>query len=82
MNVLQNRDAEVALIGTALNSQECARKLADLPGDIFSHSDTQAAHKAIQRILSRREKIDLITLEEADDLIDRVFRKYGKLERF
>lgn len=63
MNVLQNRDAEVALIGTALNSQECARKLADLPGDIFSHPDTQAAHKAVQRLLSRREKIDLITLE-------------------
>lgn len=63
MNVLQNRDAEVALIGTSLNSQECARKLADLPGDIFSHPDTQAAHKAVQRLLSRREKIDLITLE-------------------
>ena len=63
MNVLQNRDAEVALIGTALNSQDCARKLADLPGDMFSHPDTQAAHKAVQRLLSRREKVDLITLE-------------------
>lgn len=63
MNVLQNRDAEVALIGTALNSQECARQLADLPGDMFSQPDTQAAHKAVQRLLSRREKVDLITLE-------------------
>jgi replicative DNA helicase len=63
VNVLQNRDAEVALIGTALNSQDCARKLADLPGDMFSHTDTQAAHKAVQRLLSRREKVDLITLE-------------------
>ena len=63
MNVLQNRDAEVALIGTALNSQDCARKLADLPGDMFSHPDTIAAHKAVQRLLSRREKVDLITLE-------------------
>ena len=63
MNVLQNRDAEVALIGTALNSQDCARKIADLPGDMFSHPDTIAAHKAVQRLLSRREKVDLITLE-------------------
>ena len=63
MNILQNRDAEVALIGTALNSQDCARKLADLPGDMFSHPDTIAAHKAVQRLLSRREKVDLITLE-------------------
>ena len=63
MNVLQNRDAEVALIGTAINSQECARHLADLPGDMFSQPDTQAAHKAVQRLLARREKVDLITLE-------------------
>lgn len=63
MNVLQNRDAEVALIGTALNSQDCARRLADLPGDMFSHPDTIAAHKAVQRLLSRCEKVDLITLE-------------------
>ena len=63
MNVLQNRDAEVALIGTAINSQECARQLADLPGDMFSQPDTQAAHKAVQRLLARREKVDLITLE-------------------
>ena len=63
MNLLQNRDAEVALIGTALNSQDCARKVADLPGDMFSQPDTKAAHKAVQRILSRSEKVDLITLE-------------------
>lgn len=63
MNLLQNRDAEVALIGTALNSQDCARKVADLPGDMFSQPDTKAAHKAVQRLLSRREKVDLITLE-------------------
>lgn len=63
MNLLQNRETEVALIGTALNSRDCARKLAELPGDIFSQPDAQAAHKAVQRLLSRGEKIDLITLE-------------------
>lgn len=67
MNVLQNRDAEVALIGTAFHSRECALKLAELPGDIFSHPDTQAAQKAVQALLSRRSEIDLITLcTEAD----------------
>lgn len=63
MNLLQNRDTEVALIGTALNSRECARQLAELPGDIFSHPDTQAAHRAVQRLLSRGGQVDLITLE-------------------
>ncbi len=63
MNLLQNRETEVALIGTALNSRECASRLASLPGDIFSQPDTQAAHRAVQRLLSRGCEIDLITLE-------------------
>lgn len=63
MNVLQNREAEIAVIGAAMNSLSCARQLADLPGDMFSHADTTAAHKAVQRLLARGEKIDLITLE-------------------
>lgn len=63
MNLLQNREAEVALVGAAMNSRECARKLAELPGDIFSQPETKAAHRAVQRLLSRGEQIDLITLE-------------------
>lgn len=63
MNLLQNRETEVALVGAALNSRECARKLAELPGDIFSQPDTQAAHRAVQRLLTRGGQIDLITLE-------------------
>ena len=67
MNVLQNRDAEVALIGTAFHSRECASKLAELPGDIFSQPETQAAHKAIQRALSKGAAVELISLcMEAD----------------
>lgn len=62
-SMLQNREAEVAMIGTAMASKECARQLADLPADIFSCQDTQAAHKAVQRLLARGEQIDLITLE-------------------
>lgn len=63
MNLLQNRETEVALIGAAINSRECARQLAELPGDMFSQPDTQAAHRAVQRLLSRGGQIDLITLE-------------------
>lgn len=67
MNVLQNRDAEVALIGTAMHSRECARKISELPEDFFSQADTQAAHKAVKTLVSRRSEIDLITLcSEAD----------------
>lgn len=63
MNVLQNRGAEVALIGTAMASRECAAKLADLPVDMFSAPDTQAAQRAVSRLLAKGDKIDLITLE-------------------
>lgn len=67
MNVLVSRETEIAIIGTALESQECARKLADLPDDMFSHDDTGAAHRAVRSLLGKGEKIDLVTLSvEAD----------------
>ena len=62
-SMLQNREAEIALIGTSMASKECARRLADLPEDIFSAADTKAAHKAVQQLLARGEQIDLITLD-------------------
>lgn len=60
---LRSYDTELALLGTAMHSAECARNLADLPEDFFTAPDLQAAHKAIQRLVSMGEQIDLLTLD-------------------
>lgn len=62
MNALTNRDAELALIGIAMQDAPSAAQLAALPADTFSAADTQAIHRAVQRIVSRRGTPDLITL--------------------
>ncbi len=63
MNVLQSLETEEAIIGIAMESGECARKLAALPADFFTSADTKAAYQAVQRLTGRGEKVDLITLE-------------------
>lgn len=60
---LRNYEAELALLGTAMHSAECARNLADLPADFFTAADLQAAHRAVTRLVSRGEQIDLVTLD-------------------
>lgn len=60
---LRNYDAEIALLGTAMCSAECARNLADLPADFFTAADLQAAHRAVGRLVARGEQIDLVTLD-------------------
>lgn len=62
MNLLQARDTELAILATALESRECAVKLSELPDDYFSAPDTQAAHRAIRGLVSRNQRVDLITL--------------------
>lgn len=66
MDMLRSRETEVAIIGTAMQSRECAARLSDLPEDCFSWEDTKAVHRAVRRLISRAEKIDMVTLcEEA-----------------
>lgn len=62
MNLLQARETELAIIATALESRECASKLSELPDDYFSAPDTQAAHRAVRRLVSVNQHVDLITL--------------------
>lgn len=51
---------------------------------IFSRKDRYAecALHAVVGKIGLACELDLISLEEADDLIDAIFKKYGKLERF
>ena len=50
---------------------------------IFTRKDnyTNCALHSIVGKIGLACELDLITLEEADDLIDRLFIKYGKLEK-
>lgn len=63
MDMLRNADAEIAVIGAALNSKTCAATVADLPADYFSVLETKAAHAAICRMVSTGQPVDMITLE-------------------
>ena len=51
---------------------------------IFEKKDnyTDCALHAIIGKIGLAVELDLITLEEGDHLIDKLFSKYGKLERF
>ena len=62
MNCLQNRDAELAILGLCMEDQSCAVQVSALPPDIFASRDTQAVHRAVQRIVQKGEKPDIITL--------------------
>lgn len=61
-NILHAQDTELAVIGIAMDSADGARQVADLPDDMFSTPGTQAAHRAIRRMVSAEQQIDLITL--------------------
>lgn len=63
MDCLHNRDAELAIIGTALTDTECAIKLAAVPASFFTAADTRAAHKAVRQIVAAGGQCDLITVE-------------------
>lgn len=64
MNVTQNRDAELAIIGIALQDRPCAVRMAALPEEAFSAADTRAAHKAIRAMIADGEVPDLITVAD------------------
>lgn len=61
-NILYAQDTELAVIGIAMDSADGAQQVADLPEDMFSTPGTQAAHRAIRRMVAEGRQIDLITL--------------------
>ncbi|MBR3795751.1 MAG: DnaB-like helicase C-terminal domain-containing protein [Clostridia bacterium] len=62
MELLRNRDAELAVIGLAMQDHACAVQLAALPDTMFVHQDTQAAQRAVFRCLQNGQLPDMITL--------------------
>lgn len=70
MDIMRNRDAEMALLGCAINDGATARMIAGMPEELFSAEDTQAIHRAICRIIARGDAADLVSVsaEVACDL--------------
>lgn len=64
MEGTRNRDAELCALGVALQDRPCAVQLSALPEDAFAFPDTQAAHRAIKRIIARGHTPDLVTVAE------------------
>lgn len=61
MDCLTNRDAELAIIGNAINDSVCAASLAAAPNALFSQTDTAALHRALVRLASKGQ-VDMLTL--------------------
>lgn len=62
MDCLINRDAEMAMIGLAMQDYGCAVQLAALPESIFAGADMQKLHRALQRCMADNVTPELITL--------------------
>jgi replicative DNA helicase len=60
---MRNREAELAVIGMAINDIVCAASLAAAPAELFASKDTAALHRGIIR-LSAKGSVDMITLAD------------------
>lgn len=61
---LHAHSTELAVLGVAMSSDEGARRVADLPEDMFSTPITKAAHQGVKNLVTKGGKVDLITLCE------------------
>jgi replicative DNA helicase len=62
MDALQNRQAELAILGVAMQDRACAIELAALPEDTFAAPDTQAVHRAVKRLVKKNHTPEIVTL--------------------
>lgn len=61
MDCMTNREAELAILGNAINDSVCAASLAAAPNELFSGTDTAALHRAVIR-LAAKGGLDMLTL--------------------
>jgi len=65
LQVPQNREAELMILGMAFIDQQAAEKVAALPEDVFSYEETVNAYKGIRKVIEQRGKPDLLTVTMA-----------------
>lgn len=57
-----NRDAELAILGIAMNDAACAQQLAAMREDLFTGKDTAAVFRAVRRLVEKGAGCDLLTV--------------------
>lgn len=62
MDVMQNLDAERAILGLAMHDSACAQAVAAMEEGLWTDSAHQAVQRAIRRMVQRGDKIDLVSL--------------------
>ena len=62
MDVMQNLDAERAILGLAMQDSACAQAVAAMEEDLWTDSAHRAVQRAIRRMVQRGDKIDLVSL--------------------
>ena len=62
MDVMQNLDAERAILGLAMQDSACAQAVAAMDEGLWTDSAHRAVQRAIRRMVQRGDKIDLVSL--------------------
>ena len=62
MDVMQNIDAERAILGLAMQDSACSQTVAAMDEDLWTDSAHRAVQRAIRRMVQRGDKIDLVSL--------------------
>lgn len=62
MDVMQNIDAERAILGLAMQDSACAQAVAAMEEDLWTDSAHRAVQRAVRRMVQRGDKIDLVSL--------------------
>ena len=62
MDVMQNLDAERAILGLAMQDSVCAQAVAAMEEGLWTDSAHRAVQRAIRRMVQRGDKIDLVSL--------------------
>lgn len=62
MDVMQNLDAERAILGLAMQDSACAQAVAAMDEALWTDSAHRAVQRAIRRMVQRGDKIDLVSL--------------------
>jgi hypothetical protein len=60
---LHAHSTELAVLGVAMSSDEGARKVADLPEDMFSTPITKAALQGVKNLVAKGGKVDINSLK-------------------
>ena len=63
--MLQNENAELAMLGMGLADPDCANRMASLPDDLFSFPDTRAVFLGIKKVITEHGRPDIVTVSTA-----------------